>query len=321
MIYIAYVAHQAGQLTPDARAVLGLARRAADASALPLGAVLLGPGTGDAAREAIASGADRAIVVAEPALAEYDAESFAAALAAAMRALRGSALFLSFDAVGKDLVGRLAKRLGAAAITEVTGFSSQGEEILWERPTYGGKAIAHYRSARPMVVVGVRPKSHAPAAADPARTGDIQTLEVGALPASAARIVSCTALDGPRLEEARVIVSGGRGVGGPGGFDMLRRLAERLGGAVGGSRAVCDAGWVPGSYQVGQTGAVVAPELYIAVGISGASQHLAGIAGAKVVVAINTDPQAPIFKRATLGVVADGAAFVPALDAALSRAP
>jgi electron transfer flavoprotein alpha subunit len=318
--FAAHVAHRGGHLVPDGRAVLAFARRAADARGAELTALLLGPDAVECAMEAIHCGADRVALMPDAALAEYDDETVAAALVYAVRATGATVTFVNFDAAGKDVVARIAKRLGAAALTEVTGFTLDGDDFLWQRPVYGGKALAHCRSCRPAIVLGVRPKSQTPATADAGRTGEVVALDAVTLPRGRVRTVATAAPAGPRLEDARVIVSGGRGVGGTAGFEKLRRLAECVGGAVGASRAACDAGWVPATCQVGQTGAVVAPDLYFAVGISGASQHLAGIAGAKTVIAINKDPEAPIFKRATLGVVADFAPFIVALEAELRKA-
>lgn len=319
MTHLAFVPHLAGQLTPDGRAVLGLARRTADACRVRMRGVVLGdgPSAAAAARDAIACGADGSIVVSRGVDACRDGEAVASALVEAIQHAHASVLFVHFDGLGKELVGRVAKRIGASAITEVTGFAVEEGEVVWERPVYGGKALAHCRSTRPMVIVGVRPKSQPVTAADGMRTGDVDTISAPHHRPSGIRVLEAagSSQDVPRLGDARVIVSGGRGLGGPGGFEMLRTLARRLGGVVGASRAACDAGWVPTSYQVGQTGSIVAPELYIAVGISGAMQHLAGITGAKMVVAINSDPEAPIFTRANLGVVADAAAFVPAFEA------
>ena len=234
-------------------------------------------------------------------------DAIVGALVVAAQHVDASVLFVNFDALGKELVGRLAKRLGGAAITEVIGFSVEDGDIVWERPVYGGKAVAHCRSTRSTAIVGVRPKSQPVAARVAGREGDMEVLSAPLRQASRVRVIETADASGdaPRLSDARVIVSGGRGLGGASGFDALRTLAQQLGGVVGASRAVCDAGWIPTSYQIGQTGSIVAPELYVAVGISGAMQHLAGITGAKTVVAINNDPEAPIFKRATLGVVAD----------------
>lgn len=316
-----YAPAREGRLTAGAREVLALGTRLAAATGGNVEAVLIGPDT-DPAAEAFACGASRVLTVRNPVLADYQVDLYLRALTAAAEASGASAILLPFDHVGKDLVGRLAYRLGASAVTEVVGFVAEGDQVRWQRPIYGGKAVGEYSATRPRVVVGVRPKSQDQPVPDPSRTGEVLDVPVQVTGAEAiTRLVARieAAVSGKRLEDARIIVSGGRGVGGPEGFKDLQALADLLGGALGGSRAVCDAGWLPPDRQVGQTGAIVAPDLYIAVGISGASQHLAGITGAKTVVAINKDPDAPIFKRANIGLAADWRTVVPALIEQLKK--
>ena len=230
---------------------------------------------------------------------------------------------IPFNRTGKDFVGRLATRIGASAITEVIDFKKEASKLIWVRPIYGDKAYGEYSATRKKVVVGLRPKSQEVALSPKTMNeGEIIPLD---LPISEEDTITRLvvkiqeALSDVRLEDARVIVAGGRGVDGAEGFKKLKALANVLGGTVGASRAACDAGWVPYHLQIGQTGAVVAPDLYITVGISGASQHLAGITNAKNVVAINSDPEAPIFKRANIGIVADYQTFLPALTERLNK--
>lgn len=314
---LALAGHRAGRLSDGGRACLGFAARVAEALGAPLAVAVPGPPDGESAAEAIALGAGR---VYAPRAATPAAGAAAQALAlveAAASDARPAVICLDFDACGRALVGRLARRLGGAAVTRVQGFELCGGELVWERPVYGGKALGRYRTLRAPAVVGVQAGPRAAPEPDPCRTGDVVALEVLPEPQPALVPLGEPVAEGVRLEEARAIVAGGRGVGGPEGFEPLRELAEALGAAVAASRAACDAGWVPSTCQVGQTGAIVAPELYVAVGISGASQHLAGIAAARTVVAINTDPEAPIFQRATLGIVGDYREVVPPLTAAV----
>lgn len=308
---LALATHANGRLSDGARETLGFAARVAASLERTLAAVVSARDDG-AISEAVALGAARVFSV-EQAAPEPASLHALAALTAAARVARPSVICVHFDALGRELVGRLARRLDAAALTQVQGFELRDGEIVWERPVFGTKALGRYRALRSRVVIGVRAKSQSPAEPDPARSGDVI-----ALPAREPATVGFATLDARDSAEsgpadARVVVAGGRGVGGPEGFALLRELAGALGGTLGASRAACDAGWAPPSLLIGQSGATVAPDLYVAVGISGASQHLAGIARAGTVVAVNTDASAPIFKRADLGIVADFRAVLPAL--------
>ncbi len=319
---LVYAASENGRLSGGAREALALGTSLTGTTGGgTVEAVLIGPAA-EAAAEAIACGASRVLAVRNPLLAEYQVDLYLGALSAAARQSDATVFLLPFDLAGKDLVGRLAYRLGASALTEVVGFEAGGGHVRWIRPVYGGKALGEYTTTRTRSVIGVRLKSQEPAIADPARTGEVvdvtfQVSEADAVTRLVEKIQE--AISGKRLEDARIIVGGGRGLGGPKPFMEMQELADLLGGSLGGSRAVCDAGWLPADRQIGQTGAIVAPDLYIAVGISGASQHLAGIAGAKTVVAINKDPDAHIFKRANIGIVADFRNVLPVLTSELRK--
>ena len=311
-----------GKLSSNAREALSFGSRLVESTSVEIGAVLVGTDAGVAAKEAIACGAEQAFTIENPLLDNYQTELFSEAICTAFQQSEADILILPFDKKGKNLLGRIATRLSAAAITEIVDFKVEADEINWIRPIYGDKAYGEYRVNRKKVVVGIKPKSCEQAEADVNRTGSIipvscELSEEMVVTKLVEKIES--SLTGIRLEDARVIVSGGRGLGSSEAFGELQELADVLNGAVGASRAACDAGWVPSQFQVGQTGAVVAPDLYIAIGISGASQHLSGITNAKTVVAINNDAEAPIFKRANIGVVADYKTVIPALTEALRQ--
>jgi len=230
-----------------------------------------------------------------------------------VRHLGGEIVLLAADFAGVQAGPRLAARLGGAALNDVVDVQVRDGEVVWTRPVFGGKALADVALRRTPGVVTVRSGAFA-AAEEGAGEAAVERLEAAA-PDVGVRIVEREEgrQEGPRLEEARVVVSGGRGLGGPEGFQRLGELAELLGGAVGASLAAVDEGWAPPEWQVGQTGRMVAPDVYFAVGISGASQHVAGITGAKTVVAINKNADAPIFKVARLGVVMEYEKLLPAL--------
>src|SRR5574337_728473 len=294
--------------------LLGAARRLADATQGKVkAAVFEGSGSGLGAR-LFAYGADQVLRAAHPLLKEYQADAYVAALVQVASQAAPQVILLADDACGRDVAARLAYRLNGGVVTEVMGMEGDGPAVLFRRQMYGGRTIATLAAQRFPVVATVKPRSMEPAVEQAGRAGEEVPLTIS-LEASLlrTRVVQRVPEEvrGVKLENAKVVVSGGRGLKGPEPFQQLEELAQLLKGAVGASRAATDAGWVPASWQVGQTGKTVSPDLYIAIGISGATQHLAGMTGSKLIVAINTDPDAPIFKVAHLGIVGDFKAVFP----------
>jgi electron transfer flavoprotein alpha subunit len=280
-----------------------------------LSIVLAGTSTAVAAQIAIAHGAEVAYTIDDPALAEPAPEAIAAIAQEAVRQASPRIVLGSKTLLGRDVMPRLAFRLGTALAQDCTAVAiDDAERLLATRPVYGGNAVATVACTSKIAVAALRAKSIDAAEPDALRVGQIVTMSVDFSAAVRVRSVDRVeqTAEGIRLEDARVVVSGGRGLGGPEPFKVLDKLAALLGGAVGASRAACDAGWVPSSYQVGLTGKTVTPELYIAVGISGASQHMAGCSNARTIVAINKDTGANIFKDARFGVAGDWQKVLPA---------
>ncbi len=294
---------------------LAAARALSDALGGEQVAVLLpGEAAGDAPQTAIAYGADAVYTVQHPALADGNPEALTAAAAAAVAHAGPRFVIGSKTITGRDVMPRLAFRLGTALAQDCTMLAVDADgRLLATRPTYGGNTEATVVCLGTPAVAALRVQSFDALEPDPSRTGEATELSVS-LEAARQRTVERVeaATEGVRLEDARVVVSGGRGLGGPEPFAQLDELASLLGGAVGASRAACDAGWAPSSYQVGLTGKTVTPELYFAIGISGASQHLAGCSNARNIVAINKDAGANIFKEARFGVVGDWQKVLPA---------
>lgn len=305
--------HAGGEISSLSTELLGAARRLADALGESVIAVCLGSGAAQAARDAIRFGADAGVVVEKPELDTYLNETWTAAFTAAVREVNPSVVLMGQTAVGRDLAPRFAVRMGTAVAMDCIELAIEDGRLVMTRPCFGGKAHARYTSRTMPQVATVRAKSQEPLEPDPSRSGEVRSLEVELEPPRT-RVVAReeTPSEGLRLEDAKVIVSGGRGLGSSEAFYELEALARVLGGAVGASRAVVDLGWVPVNMQIGLTGKVVTPDLYIAIGISGASQHLAGITGAKTIVAINKDKGADIFKVARFGAVSDWKPFLPA---------
>ncbi len=268
------------------------------------------------AEEAAKFGADVILKVEAPALGAYSSDLFAAVLADAVKAKGATILLGAATPLGKDVLPRVAAKLGAGYAAEVTGLSMNGDKLQAIRPVYAGKAFATVDFSSEVQVASTRPNVFA--ATECPKGGAVEALPAPVLDFKAI-VKEILAKGGGKqdLTEADVIVAGGRGLKEGANFKLLEDLAEAIGGVVGASRAAVDAGWgIPHSMQVGQTGKVVSPTLYIACGISGAIQHVAGMSGSKVIVAINKDPEAPIFKLANYGIVGDLFEVVPELTKA-----
>ena len=295
---------------------LAAARALSDALGGERVVVLLpGEAAGDAPQTAIAYGADAVYTVHDLALASGNPEALTAAAEAAVAHAGPRFVIGSKTITGRDVMPRLAFRLGTALAQDCTALAVDANgRLLATRPTYGGNTEATVVCLGTPAVAALRVQSVDALEPDPSRTGEATELSVSLEGAARLRTVERVeaATEGVRLEDARVVVSGGRGLGGPEPFAQLDELASLLGGAVGASRAACDAGWAPSSYQVGLTGKTVTPDLYFAIGISGASQHLAGCSNARNIVAINKDAGANIFKEARFGVVGDWQKVLPA---------
>ena len=297
-----------------AQGVAGAGRALAESVGGELHALVIGPAD-DGAVAALSAVADRVLIGANEELREVQPEQ-ALQAAEQLHAAGGGeyvAVLLSNDIYSQEIAPRLAYRLGGSSMADAAAIRMDGEHLLAQRTAYGGKAISIYRLKKQPSVVWLRARGFEPAA-EQAPLGAVTFVDL-ALDVPRIRITGreVAEQEGVRLEDARIIVSGGRGLGGPEPFQELKKLADTIGAEQGASRAACDAGWVPPNWQVGQTGKKVAPELYIAIAISGASQHLLGMGDSKVVAAINTDADAPIFKHCSFGIVEDYKQVVPLL--------
>jgi electron transfer flavoprotein alpha subunit len=306
---------QDATLSNTAAELLGAARGLADSLGGDVAAALVGYNVSALAPQLGELGADRVLVADDPSLEFYQGERYVPLLLEAIRSASPSVVLLAQSFMGRELGPRLAFELQSAITTDCVRLAVEGDRVVMTKPVYGGSAIADYVVETTPQVATLRGRAFEPVQAQPGRACEVQQLAVPAGDARATFVetVRAAADTGPNLKEAKVIVAGGRGMGAPENWKYVDELAEVLGGAVGATRAVTDAGWVPASLQVGLTGVTVSPDLYVAVGISGAVQHLAGITGARNVVAINKDPEANIFKLARYGVVGDWKQILPAL--------
>lgn len=298
--------------------LLAWGRDLADVQGTPLSAVLMGHGVAGQAEGLVARGADQVYVVDSPELADFLPDSFARVLGDLVRRHRPEILIASATSTGRALMPLLFVDADTGLTADCTDLSIEtGERLLIQtRPAIGGNVMADIRTplGRPQMCT-VRPRSRRPLPEDRSRTGRIVEETPGADVSSVMRLLEFLPEKkvGAPLQDAEVIVSGGRGMKGARNFAMLEELAALLGGSVGASRAAVDMNWAPYSSQVGLSGKSVTPKVYIACGISGAVQHLAGMSASDTVIAINTDPEAAIFRVADLGIVGDALEVVPAL--------
>jgi electron transfer flavoprotein alpha subunit len=304
-----------GALKKVAFELLGVGARLAAGLGGQVEAALLGSGVAGLAGALGTYGAAKVYLAEDAALATYSAEGYANTLAALIQQVQPAIVLVGATAMGKDLAPRLAARLGVGLASDCTAFDLEGGRLLATRPIFAGKALARVKLAGNPQIATVRPNVQPAPAPDAGKSAVVEAV-LAAAGTVRARVVDVVGAAAGEIDvaEANVIVSGGRGVGGPEGFAPVRSLAKVLGAAVGASRAAVDAGWIDHGHQVGQTGKTVTPNLYIACGISGAIQHLAGMKTSKVIVAVNKDPEAPIFKVANYGIVGDLFVVVPLLE-------
>ncbi len=304
-----------GKLASIATELLACGRKLAGDLGVKLGAIVLGSGVSGLAKEAIAFGADKVYVVDDPLLAEYQPDAYLAAMEKVAKEAPPEIVLFGQTAIGRDLAPRLAFRLGSIASMDCLELSVNSDKhLLQTKPVYGGNAQAVFVSQGYPQVATLRAKAVSPLAWDDARQGEVVSVAAGLDPSVIkAKVVQRVKeeVKGIKLEDAQIIVCGGRGIGGPEGFKQLEELAMLLKGAVGATRPPCDNDWVPTGMQIGITGKIVAPEVYIAVALSGASQHTSGCSGAKNIIAINRDAEANIFKLSHYGVVGDWKKVLP----------
>lgn len=277
-------------------------------------AILLGDSVQALGNEMIHYGADRVVTVEHPHLKTYTSDGYSQAFMAVVENEKPDAVVFGHTALGKDLSPKVASKLQSGLISDVTDIEGEGDGAVFIRPIFSGKAFEKVKIKEGIVFVTIRPNNIEPLAQDESRSGDVSSVSVDITNLrTIIKEVVRKSTEGVDLSEAKVIVAGGRGVKSEDGFEPLKELADLLGGAVGASRGACDADYCDYSLQIGQTGKVVTPDLYIAAGISGAIQHLAGMSNSKIIVAINKDPEANIFKVADYGIVGDLFEVIPML--------
>jgi len=307
-----------GKLASITAELLGIGRKLADDLGQELSAAFIGSGIADVAGKAITLGADKVYVIDNPLFKDYVTDSYVGALEKLTNDTGPEILLLGQTVMGRDLAPRLAFRLGTAVTLDCVDLALDHDTKLLQKskPVYGGNAMAVYVSeeSRPQMAT-IRPKAMEPLEQDASRKGEVIPFDP-ALDESAvrARVVKKVKEEvvGIKLEDADVVICGGRGMGSAEAFQQLNELAKMLNGAVGATRPPCDSGWVPAHVQVGLTGKLVSPSLYVGIALSGSSQHQAGMSGSKNIVAINKDPEANIFGIAHYGVVGDYKKLLPA---------
>ena len=307
-----------GKLSKSTLEMLGGVRKLAETMGEELVVGLIAGDVAGRDQELIFAGADKVFIACDLALAEYDPGVYSQIAVKICLGVNPKLILFAGDTMGRDLGPRVANRMNVGIVTDCMelNLDTDGSTILMTRPMYGGKAMAVMTCKSTPQMATVRPRTMVASGSDQSRTGE--TVEVSLEGCSLQPVTKVVQRlkeesEGIKLEDAEIVVSGGRGLGDAASFEVLKEFAKELKAAVGASRAAVDSGWVPSSWQVGQTGKIISPNLYIAVGISGAMQHMAGVSSAKNIVAINTDPEAPIFQIAKLGIVGDYRAILPEL--------
>jgi electron transfer flavoprotein alpha subunit len=307
-----------GKLKKGTREALSIARKLGQKTGGDVAVFLAGPGASQAASDA--GGATKVYLVEDASLGQYSTEGYTAALQQVIDQAQPTVLLIPGTSNGRDLAPRIAARLGVGVASDVIALEWNGDRLRARRPVYSGKAFVTVELDGTPAIVTTRPNAFP---IDSSTGSAPAVVNVAFKPSAAkAKVVETRTPEAGELSiaEADIIVSGGRGLKEAANFSLIRDLALALGGAVGASRATVDAGWIDHQHQVGQTGRVVGPNLYIAAGVSGAIQHLAGMSTSKHIVAINKDPEAPIFRIADLGIVGDLFTIVPALTEAVKKA-
>ncbi len=301
-----------GQMKAISQEMLGAGRQAADALNQPLTAIVLGSNVADLADLAFDLGADQVLGTDDTALSHFRVEVYGPLVTRLAKEREPHALIFGASTRGRDLAAWVAAGLDAGLVADGIALTVEDSTLKVTRPVYTGKLQAEVFVIGQPQLLTLRSRAFAPAEST-GQSGEAEWVAVD-VPAVSTEVVNFESSAGTvSLNDATIIVSGGRGVGGPEGFEPIQALADALGGAMGASRAAVDAGWIPYEHQVGQTGKTVSPDLYIACGISGAIQHQAGMRTSKIIVAINKDADAPIFKLASYGIVGDLFSVVPAL--------
>jgi len=308
-----------GKLAGITAEMLGAGKKLAEKLGEPLSAALLGSGVKGLAVEAIAFGAEKVYVVDDANLKDYQSDAYVTAAESAIKQANPRIVILGQSTVGRDLAPRLAFRFNTAISMDCVDLDvDANKQLVQTKPVYGGNARAIFTTEALPQMATVRPKAMTALPRDDARKGEVVDVASAIDPAKirtkfVKKIKEEVA--GVKLEDAPAVVAGGRGIGGPDGFKQLEELARLFKGAVGATRPAVDNNWVPATIQVGLTGKIVAPELYIAIALSGSSQHMAGCSGSKTIVAINKDPESNIFREARFGIVGDWKQALPAFTA------
>jgi electron transfer flavoprotein alpha subunit len=312
------------RILPIAAEGLGIGRKLADNLGQELAAIILGSGIGPLAQQAIAAGADKVYIVDDAQLKDYQPDAYISALEKVIKQVKPQIIIMGQTDTGREIAPRLAFRLGTAVTLDCVDLAidPESKRLLQTKPVYGGNAQAIITTETDPQIVTIRTKAFAATTPDASRKGEIVNVPAG-LDASVirAKILNKVVEEvaGIKIEDATIVVAGGRGIGNADGFKQLDELAKLLKGAVGASRPPCDSDWVPDTAQIGLTGKIIAPEVYIAIAISGSSQHMSGCSGAKTIIAINKDKEANIFRHARYGVVGDWKKVLPAFTQKLKE--